>query len=421
MMQNILLIEDSKAISSLLKNELEKLVPHCKIFIAHTYKEALKIVMQYEGKIDASILDLHLPDAQDGKTIQLVEQYNIKSIVLSENLNENYLQLVFDNKMIIECIPKEGKQSIKSAVCSLNRILKNKNKNVLIVDDSKMQLNILKSMLLKMNLCVDTVSNGQEALDLINNTQKQFYLVLTDYHMPQMDGMELTLKLRQIYDKDTLSIIVISSNNTPEIAYQFLKIGANDFINKPLVEMEVITRVNANLDLLDLFTRTKDLANKDFLTGAYNRRYFFESGNLILKKAIRNKTNLAFAMIDIDKFKNINDTYGHDVGDIVICKTINFLNSQLRESDLIARFGGEEFAVLLENISLEDTRTLFSKIQKVFEENILTKGEKKISFTVSIGVSYGLCENLEDMIKNADLALYHCKKNGRNQVKVDTI
>lgn len=418
-MQTVLIVDDSKMLTSLLEKEIHKLIPDVKLFIAHTYKEASKIIMQHDGEIDAAVLDLHLPDSEDGKTVKLVEQYHIKSVVLSEYLSDDYMQIIFDNKMIIECIAKEGKQSLKSTACSINRIVKNKDKNVLVVDDSKMQLTILKNMLNKMNLNVYTVPNGKEALELINSREKKFDLILTDYHMPEMDGMELTLKIRQEHDKDDLGIIILSSNNTPEIAYQFLKIGANDYVNKPLVEMEVLTRVNANLDLLDLFTKTKDLANKDFLTGAYNRRYFFESGNLILKRAKRTNSNLAFAMIDIDRFKSINDTYGHDVGDSVICKTVDILKAHIRESDLIARFGGEEFVLLLENISFKDTQIFFEKLQKIFENNIIKIDNTELQFTTSIGVCYGLNDTLEEMIKIADNALYFCKNNGRNQIKIE--
>lgn len=272
-----------------------------------------------------------------------------------------------------------------------------------------------------MNLNVIMASNGKEALEIIKNSEKTFSLVLTDYHMPIMDGMELTFRLREIYDKDELGIIALSSNTTLEIATEFLKIGANDFINKPYLETEVVTRINSNLDLIDLFKKTKDMANKDFLTGLYNRRYFFESGDSILKKSIRAKKNLALAMFDIDKFKNINDTYGHEVGDMAICEVGKIIDKYLRQSDLVARFGGEEFCILIDNISYKDSKSLFEKIRLAFENNVITINNIELKFTVSIGVFYGLNENLEEMIKIADEGLYYCKNNGRNQVKIENL
>ena len=163
------------------------------------------------------------------------------------------------------------------------------------------------------------------------------------------------------------------------------------------------------------------MANKDFLTGAYNRRYFFETGNLILKKARRNNENIALAMIDIDKFKDINDTYGHDVGDKVICEVCNVLNIHLRESDLMARFGGEEFCIIVDNISEEDAVKLFDKIRVELSEHRIELESGSISFTASIGIFHGIEGALDDMIKISDNGLYYCKENGRNQIRVQPI
>jgi diguanylate cyclase (GGDEF)-like protein len=125
-------------------------------------------------------------------------------------------------------------------------------------------------------------------------------------------------------------------------------------------------------------------------------------------------------MIDIDKFKNINDTYGHDVGDAAIKNVVNILSHNLRTSDLTARFGGEEFCVLLDNISFENTTILFEKIRNTFEHNILFVNDTELKFTVSIGIYYGKAEKtLEYIIKQADNELYHCKNNGRNQISIN--
>ena len=125
-------------------------------------------------------------------------------------------------------------------------------------------------------------------------------------------------------------------------------------------------------------------------------------------------------MLDIDKFKNINDTYGHDVGDIAIKEIKRILDETLRESDLVARFGGEEFCIVLEEITLEDTKALFERIRKRFEDNVIEIKDTKISYTVSFGVAYGMDTSLEEMVKLSDHALYYAKENGRNQVRIDS-
>jgi diguanylate cyclase (GGDEF)-like protein len=160
------------------------------------------------------------------------------------------------------------------------------------------------------------------------------------------------------------------------------------------------------------------MASRDFLTGSYNRRFFFESGKAIFAKAKRKQEKIAAAMLDIDKFKNVNDTYGHDAGDVAIQEIAVILNKNLRASDLVARFGGEEYCILLEDIKLEDLKKLFEKIRAAFESNVITAGKVSFSYTVSIGIFYGLEDTLDEMVKKADEGLYFCKENGRNQVHI---
>lgn len=420
-MKKILIVDDSTMTLSVLKKSLLERLDDIEILTAQNYKDGLKYILKYGNKIAIAIIDLHLPDSKDGAMLDIIESNCIKSIVLSGVLDDKSRRLIFSKDYVIDCIAKDGKKSIKSVVTSVNREFKNKDKEILVVDDSKTQLNSVEKILKKMNLKVTTARNGKEALDIINNSEKSFSLVLTDYHMPIIDGMELTFRLREEFGKDELGIIVLSSNNSPEIATEFLKIGANDYINKPYSETEVITRVNSNLDLVDLFKETKDMANKDFLTGLYNRRFFFESGNVILEKAKRENRNLTLAMFDIDKFKKINDTYGHEVGDIAICEVRKIVDKYLRSSDLVARFGGEEFCILIDNITFDDSKKLLEKIRLAFEENILKINGLELKFTVSIGAFYGINSNLEEMIKVADDGLYKCKNSGRNSVYIENL
>jgi len=157
---------------------------------------------------------------------------------------------------------------------------------------------------------------------------------------------------------------------------------------------------------------------KDYMTGAYNRRYFFEVAQALYFRAKRKKNKIAVIMIDIDDFKIINDTYGHDNGDIAIIEVRKILEKNLRQYDLFARFGGEEFCILLDEISKEDVEQLFEKIRKDFENNVIKKDDLTIKYTVSFGIAYGMMDSLEKMIKQSDEALYESKKHGKNQVTI---
>ena len=223
-----------------------------------------------------------------------------------------------------------------------------------------------------------------------------------------------------MYGKDELSIIAISSSGDKSLIDDFLTFGANDFITKPFSLSEVRLRTMLNIESINLFEKISNMANRDFLTGSYNRRYFFESANAKFAKANRNSSALALATIDIDKFKNINDTYGHDVGDIAIKEIKKVLDRNLREYDLVARFGGEEFCILLEDITCKDLKNLFERIRVDFEKNIIKIDTLEFKYTVSTGIAYGVFDSLEEMLKISDEELYKSKENGRNQVNIKT-
>ncbi|MDD2698060.1 MAG: diguanylate cyclase [Arcobacteraceae bacterium] len=420
-MKNILIIEENKTIANLLAQEIRYKIENINVLISHSYEEVLKYIFDKDTKIDFAILDLNFPDAKDGEIVKLTLAKNIRSIIYSASFNQDLILDILQDG-IITYIEKGGNKSINTVIRHLQTALKTDETNILIVDNSIAQPSILKSMIEEIGFNVYTAKDGSEAYDFVeNNPQIKFSLVLTHFNMPNIDGIELTLKLRKKYTIEELGIIVLSASDMEDISTKFLKIGANDFINKPYRKIEIKTKINTVLENLSLFEEIRDMANKDFLTGAYNRRFFYDSGTAIFLKAKREKRDLCVAMFDIDKFKNINDTHGHDIGDVAIKEVATILHQTLRKSDLIARFGGEEFCVLLENISREDAITLFEKIRDIFEKNILNVNNIEVRFTVSIGIFYGIQETIDDMIKIADNGLYFCKEHGRNQVAINKI
>ncbi len=173
------------------------------------------------------------------------------------------------------------------------------------------------------------------------------------------------------------------------------------------------------LILANRFYETKELANRDPLTGLYNRRYFAGIANDFVHNAIRYQHPLTLFMIDIDDFKVINDTYGHDVGDDVIIKLSRLLKKHARESDIIVRFGGEEFVILLPETSLLEAQTLASRILRQFSSEGFQIANKELELTISIGLAEFNRQrdhHIEDLIKKADLGLYKAKESGKNQI-----
>jgi len=157
-------------------------------------------------------------------------------------------------------------------------------------------------------------------------------------------------------------------------------------------------------------------ASTDTLTGLYNRRQFSALTSQAFAMAAREKTPFCVIMLDIDHFKSINDTYGHDAGDIVLKHLSSVIKQTLRKSDIIARWGGEEFIVFLQNTLPEKSITPAQKLRKAVEETSVSVGDQTIRFTISLGISTSQISDIAIIQKEADLALYHSKENGRNQV-----
>ncbi|NQY95045.1 MAG: response regulator [Campylobacteraceae bacterium] len=417
-MKTVLLVDENHLILDLLENKIKKVLD-VRVLKARTYKEAANYISE-EEIIHIAILDLNLQDAKDGQIVDYAISEEIPSVILTDVMDDK-LQKIILNKDIIDYVFKTDLNSMEYTVNIVNRTLNNYDLNILVVDDSKFQLSVIKKILTKMKINVTTANNGKEALQLIKNQadDHKFSLILTDYEMPEMDGLELTVNIRGMYKKDHVSIIVMSTNDNLDTATKFIKIGANDFIAKPFTQTEFITRVNSNLDLLDLFEKTKELATRDYLTCSYNRRFFFDSGESITNKVKRKKGHMAVAIVDIDDFQEINDAHGYDIGDCVIQDVSRIINSKLRSSDLVSRFKDDEFAILLEDISLENTRILFNKIQESLVGYSLQVGEVAVSFHISIGVFYGQDENLDVMIKKAKLSLENAKLNGKKQIFIN--
>ncbi|MBU4412947.1 MAG: diguanylate cyclase, partial [Proteobacteria bacterium] len=217
--------------------------------------------------------------------------------------------------------------------------------------------------------------------------------------------------------KDELAIIGLSATGDQTISAQFIKNGANDFLSKPFSTEEFYCRVNQNMDLLDYIRQIKESSNRDYLTGLYNRRYFFEMGKKLLSSANRGHITVAVALLDIDFFKKVNDTHGHDAGDLVLKNLGAALLRRFRETDIVCRYGGEEICILVVNMAGESIHDIFNGVRKNIAQTTMDLGREKIRITVSIGLCVEAKESLEEMITIADEMLYAAKENGRNQVR----
>ena len=411
-MQRILIVEDNKTLAKLISKKISETLEF-EVDIAYSLHEAKLFIRMH--KYFVTLLDLNLPDAPNGEVVDYVLNHKNQAIVLSGNINKEFRKQMLQ-KNIIDYVNKGGIDDINYIIQTIQRLQKNQNHKVLVVDDSMVIRKQMKGMLENLFFNVITVAHGEEALGMLEN-QTGISLVITDYHMPVMDGFELTHAIRKTHKKDELAIIALSSNEEEDINAMFLKYGANDYIKKPFSKEEFSCRINNTIEALENLNIVTNHANRDFLTGLYNRRYFFENMNNYIEEIADISEKYAVAMIDIDHFKNVNDTFGHDTGDKAIIHLSEILTSTTNYRDMVARFGGEEFCVVLKNINIHSANDILERLREEVEHSITySQSGEAVKFTISIGAVMSSEDSLEDTIDSADMMLYKAKQNGRNQV-----
>ncbi len=411
----LLIVEDSKALAKIIAMKISKSLG-LEIDIASTLKEAKELIEKNHYLL--VMLDLYLPDAEGETVVDYFVAKNIPAIVMTASIDRE-LQTTISKKKIIDYVLKDRAESIDYMIATINRVLKNRTHTALIVDDSEVYRKQIQKVLSAQMINTITAKDGLEALEIMRNNY-DISLLITDYHMPKIDGLELTITLRKEYKKDRFPIIGISTDDENSIT--FLKYGVNDFIKKPFFKEELSTRINNILDALENVQKLHDFANTDFLTQVSNRKHFYYDMGMYYKTAKQETTPFALAMIDIDLFKQVNDTYGHDVGDDVIKLLAKTIKDNIKGQDIVARFGGEEFCVVLKDIPAEPALRFFESLrEKVAAVRITVDEEKQISFTISIGVVTSYHDSLEEMVVSSDRHLYEAKESGRNKVCSNTV
>lgn len=412
-MNRILVIEDNKTLANLIAKKISVELD-VEVDVAYNMSEAKLFLKGY--KYFLTLSDINLPDAPNGEIVDYVIKTGNHVIILTSNIDKNFRKKMFE-KNIIDYIYKSGVEDINYIISNIKRLIKNSKHKVMVVDDSVVFRKQMKDMLENLFFKVVTVAHGEEAINLLESTNDDISLVLTDYNMPVMNGLELTSEIRKNYKKSDLSVIALSGKSDDEEIALFLKSGANDFIKKPFSKEEFSCRINNSIEALENIQEITNQAIRDFLTGLYNRRYFFKEVSKYFNDAIENGESFSIAMVDIDHFKKINDTYGHDTGDKVIVKLADLLRSETSKDDIVARFGGEEFCILLKDISSEKAIDSMERIREKVENSVMfSDKDEEIRYTISIGLATTYENTLDDTVNEADMHLYSAKEGGRNQV-----
>ena len=411
----ILIVEDNKALAKLIAKKMEDNV-EMDIDIAHTMAEAQAFLSDPKEYFIA-LLDLNLPDAPNGEIVDYVISKGLPSIVLTGSMDDATRES-FIHKDIVDYVYKGNMDDINYIFKIINRLSKNRQYKVMVAEDSAPFRNNLKKILTSLQFQVFTAAHGEEAMSYFADNP-DMKLVVCDYRMPVKDGLEVLKEIRAAGDKNQIGVLMMTSPSENVNGAIFLKNGANDFIAKPFVKEELICRVNNLIEAMENINQIADFANKDFLTSVYNRRYFYDDMNEYVAYAEERAEPYAVAMLDIDHFKQINDTYGHDGGDRALKTLAKKLIDETKKGDLVARFGGEEFCIVLKNVSNEEAVKFFVNLRASIANCKVRLKKEQIKFTVSIGVAFSRSDyRLDELLELADEALYRAKENGRNRVEI---
>ena len=409
--QPLLLVEDSKSISNIIESQIGYKWG-CDVHKAATYKEAIALLKAHRREYFLAICDLSLPDAPDGEIIELVKRAGLPAIIITGTVEKGHKQKG-DYSRVFDFILKSQPNSISYLVEQVGRFYHNQYTTLLVVDDSKISREMLSQALINHNFKVLTANSGEDALEVIKSNP-DIKLVVSDYVMPKMNGVELTECLRREHSKSKLAIIGISSDNESRLGLEFIRNGANDFLTKPFLTEELAIRINQSLDNMKYIEVIENIANRDYLTNLFNRRYFYDNGYRKLNEAVKRDIPQSAAIFDIDFFKQINDKHGHDIGDKVLVQ-FSALLKEFFPDDLVARIGGEEFAALI-NATAKESHEKLELFRAQLADTKFEFNNNIVPVTTSIGCNTIKHESLDSMLKIADDYLYEAKQKGRNKV-----
>lgn len=413
----ILVVEDSRTYALALSRRLEAEL-QLPIVVCQSLNELHEVVTEDRAAFTLAVVDLNLPDAPRGEAIDFTVQRRIPTIVHTASFDLDTRNRIMERD-VIDYVPKDSAFTLETLVATARRALRNRQTRILVVDDTAATRKLLCHMLKVQQYQVTEAESGDEALSLIQDNP-DIRLVVCDYYMPDMDGYELTRRIRRQFSSDRLRVIGVSSSNDRMVSVGFLKAGANDFISMPFIPEELQCRIASNAETIEQLEQLHNLASRDALTGLFNRRHLFANADRLIEEAQAKGLASTIAILDIDDFKRLNDSHGHDFGDQALAKVARCLAQSIDGSGhLLARIGGEEFAILFPGVDAKMAMRLSDHIRLDISHEVLQVDDQQITLTVSIGVAgIGRQGRFDQHLIAADRALYAAKREGRNCVRL---
>lgn len=289
---------------------------------------------------------------------------------------------------------------------------------ILVVDDDPFSANLIDTCLRSAGFMSSYVTDANKAMGVIAAELPD--LIVLDVVMPGIDGFDLCRRVRAHPAMQLTPIVFVTRKGDVDQRVAGLEAGGNDYLAKPFEPQELVARVRSHLQRL---AALRDMAIRDGLTRCYNHKYFKVRVEQEISRCRRYKSGMALGLLDVDHFKAINDTHGHQAGDSVLAQLGNLVQATVRATDVVARYGGDEFGMLFVEAGAKEANAITTRLLERIAKHATPASDEanapKIPVTVSVGVTHLMPDDkLETLIRRADAALYEAKANGRNQVKI---
>lgn len=294
-------------------------------------------------------------------------------------------------------------------------------RTILTVDDSKINRMLIENIL-QSEYTVLNARNGEEMWQTLKTFRPD--LILMDVMMPEVDGYVLTQTLVHHKKYSDIPVVFLTARDSSQDLKRGFDCGGMDYIKKPFNEIELKARIQSVLRIKELEHQLMLKAIADPLTGIFNRRHFFDISKNELARALRNENGdkkLSLAILDIDSFKDVNDTHGHQAGDYVLIHLANLLKEGIRQYDILARYGGEEFIILFIACDKVTAEVILQRLKDRFSRHTYEFESRRVNCSFSAGIAeLSECRDevitIDGLIKMADARLYHAKEAGRNRI-----
>ncbi len=291
---------------------------------------------------------------------------------------------------------------------------------ILVIEDEELDFQVLKDILQPEGFLVFHAKSGVEGLMMVEKISPD--VLVLDLVLPDIDGFEVCRRVRQDERRLGMPVLFLSSSANLDNKLLGLQLGASDFLMKGCDPREIVFRIKNLLQHKRLFDEVFRQSVVDGLTHSYNRRFFQHRLIDEFERGRRYKRSFCCAIIDVDNFKEINDHYGHPVGDVVLKHVARSLRRNCRTTDIVCRYGGDEFGVLLPETSIEGAYVITERFREVIANKSISVGGEKFNITVSCGISSvnsgTRALDVDELVTQADVALYTSKRQGRNRTRV---